>query len=529
MEVYMAQIELNDVTFYYEDYFHPVFEHLNLNLDTDWKMALIGRNGRGKTTLLHLIEGSLETSSGTIKRTGSISFFPYSYDKTYSKTSDVIKECIGGLHTMELEMERYLASQDESYYDVMERYVALDGFEMESKIKKELSEMKLGEELLEREFHTLSGGEQTCMLIIALFLRKDPFVLLDEPTNHLDLRKKEVLQAYLQKKRGYIIVSHDTDFLDHVTDHILSINKTTIVLEQGTYSTWLRNVKQKEQYELRTRENLIKEIKQDEKRSVEKREWSNVANTQKYHFVSHARTNGTRAYMRQAKAAEQRIIDHMEAKKKLLRDLEEEKDLYIRQGSLDEDCLVDVDSLKFGYEDCEKAIIVDLSLRVNRGDKIWIKGKNGAGKSTLLKIISGMFSCEGVTYADELKIAYATQEPRWKKGMIQDFLRNEYEDQMEYEEVYGKFLEYCGLFDLPEDFINRPLETLSSGELKKVDIARVLSMKEQLLLLDEPLNFMDVNFKAQLEKTLKESDLSILFVEHNEEFGYQVANRILQL
>ena len=197
----MAQIEIRDVTFYYDDFYHPVFENLNVNLNTDWKMALVGRNGRGKTTLLKLLEGSLEVSSGEIKRAGTVSYFPYSYDAEYTKTLDVIKECIGGLRTLEIEMAQYemgISDGDNGkYFELLNRYSELDGYEMESRIYKELALMRLSEGLLERDFSTLSGGEQTCMLIIALFLRKETFVLLDEPTNHLDKEKKEHLKQYL--------------------------------------------------------------------------------------------------------------------------------------------------------------------------------------------------------------------------------------------------------------------------------------------------------------------------------------------
>ncbi|MBE5896085.1 MAG: ABC-F family ATP-binding cassette domain-containing protein, partial [Lachnospiraceae bacterium] len=176
----MAQIEIKDMTFYYDDFYHPVFEHLTVNLDTDWKMALVGRNGRGKSTLLKLLEGSLTPSSGEIKRSGTVSYFPYLYDASFTKAMDVVKECIGGLRTLELKLQKcedaFCNEQDAdsaAYYEVLNRYLELDGYAMESRICKELSQMGLSEALLEQDFDTLSGGEQTCMLIIALFLRKD--------------------------------------------------------------------------------------------------------------------------------------------------------------------------------------------------------------------------------------------------------------------------------------------------------------------------------------------------------------------
>ena len=522
----MAQIEIKDMTFYYDDFYHPVFEHLTVNVDTDWKMALVGRNGRGKSTLLKLLEGSLTPSSGEIKRSGTVSYFPYLYDASFTKTMDVVKECIGGLRTLEMKLQKqeeaFCNEQDADsivYYEMLNQYLELDGYSMESRICKELSQMGLSETLLEQDFNTLSGGEQTCMLIIALFLRKDTFVLLDEPTNHLDVRKKEHLKEYLKKKKGYIIASHDTAFLDAVCDHILAINKADISIEQGNYSTWRNNMELKEQFELRTREKLEHEISQLERQSKQTRAWSNIGNKQKYPFAGHFRTNGTRAYMRQAKAAEQHIQDNLAEKKQLLRNMEEERKLHITQEKRQRDCLLMADHVTFCYEGAAKPVLEDVTLHIYPGDKIWLRGKNGAGKTTLLKLLAGKLSSQGIRRRGGISIAYITQEPTERSGDVKEGIQAD----------YRRFKELCMLFDVPQDFERRPLETLSSGELKKVDIARKLAEHHQILFLDEPLNYMDVQFKNQLEAALSEEELTLVFVEHNEEFGERVANRVIEL
>lgn len=529
----MAKIEIKDLTFYYDDYYHPVFEHLSVNLDTDWKMALVGRNGRGKSTLLRLLEGSLEATSGEIKRSGTVSYFPYTFDGKFTKAWDVVKECIGGLRTLEKQLEKFeanpLEGDNEAYFEALNYYIELDGYAMESRICKELSQMGLPEELLWQEFATLSGGEQTCMLIIALFLRKDAFVLLDEPTNHLDKEKKEHLKKYLKKKKGFIIASHDTVFLDAVADHILAINKVDISIEQGNYSTWRRNMERKEQFELRTRQRLQQEINQLERQSKLTRSWSDIGNKQKYHFAGNARTNGTRAYMRQAKAAEQQIKDNLEEKKQLLRNLEEEKRFSIYQEILEQECLLLAENIRFCYEGSSSPVLENVTLHVYPGDKIWIRGQNGAGKTTLLKLLSGALKGNGIWRKGGLSIAYITQEPVCHKGYIKGYLKESLKEGEDYRAVHAKFKELCRLFDLPEDFEQRPLETLSSGELKKVDIARTLAASHQVLFLDEPLNYMDVQFKFQLETALLDEELTLLFVEHNEEFGNKIANKVLEL
>lgn len=522
----MAQIDIKDMTFYYDDFYHPVFEHLNVNLDTDWKMALVGRNGRGKSTLLKLLDGSLKPTSGEIKRSGTVSYFPYLYDTKFTKAMDVVKECIGGLRTLEIKLQNYedafSKSSDEAdstaYFELLNRYLELDGYAMESYICRELSQMGLSETLLEQDFDTLSGGEQTCMLILALFLRKDAFVLLDEPTNHLDIGKKEHLKEYLKKKKGYIIASHDTAFLDEVCDHILAINKADISMEQGNYSTWHKNMELKEQYELRTRQKLEHEISQLERQSKQTRTWSNIGNKQKYPFAGHFRTNGTRAYMRQAKAAEQQIQDNLAEKKQLLRNMEEERKLYISQEIVQRDCLLAAEHVTFCYEGNGSPVLNDVTLHIYPGDKVWLRGKNGTGKTTLLKLLAGKLHGMGIRKKGGISIAYVTQEPAERSGELPVSFREN-----------RKFKNLCMLFNLPPDVFRRPLETLSSGELKKVDIAKKLAGNHQILFLDEPLNYMDVQFKAQLEAALSDEELTLVFVEHNEEFGERVANQVVEL
>lgn len=530
----MSQIIFHEMSYHYVDFYNPVFDKISLCLDTDWKTGLIGRNGRGKTTLLKLLSGALVPSSGAISSAVQASYFPYGYSGSFRNTLDVVKEMIGGIRTLELAMESALAANDsDTYFALLEQYQTLDGYSVESGIYKEAEHMQLNSHLLEQDFETLSGGEKTRMIILALFLRRDGYVLLDEPTNHLDQAGKDALASYLKKKHGYLVVSHDSRFLNEVTDHILSINKTNLTLEHGNYATWKQNVLQRETFELRTRQRLEQEIRQLSRQSEENREWSAIGNTQKYHFASNARTNGTRAYMRQAKRAEGQIMKNLEEKKGLLRNLEQAEELAILQERLaDEDYILKAEGLSFSYEE-GRPLLHNLTIRIAEGERVWLRGKNGAGKSTLLRLLCGTLPCASVHCAENLTITTAFQEPEWIRGNISDCFRRESQPSDAISETepyrYERFLELCRRFDLPKDFTQRPLETLSSGELKKIDIARALSTRHQLLFLDEPLNYMDALFREQLTKALCENDVTAIFVEHDEDFGNAVATRILNL
>ncbi len=530
----MSQIIFNEMSYHYVDFYNPVFDKITLCLDTNWKTGLIGRNGRGKTTLLKLLTGELVPSSGVISSPLRASYFPYGYSGTFRNTLDVVKEMIGGVRTLEVAMETALAeNQSDNYFALLEQYQYMDGYCIESKIYKEAEHMQLAPRLLEQDFETLSGGEKTRMLILALFLRKDGYVLLDEPTNHLDQRGKEALVNYLNKQHGFLVVSHDSHFLNQVTDHILSINKTNLTLEHGNYATWKRNVLQKETFELRTKQRLEQEIRQLSRQSEENRQWSAIGNTQKYHFACNARANGARAYMRQAKRSEDKIAKNLEEKKGLLRNLEQAEELAILQERLgDEEYLLEAEGLSYSYVE-EQPLLCNLTIRISEGERIWLRGRNGAGKSTLLRLLCGSLPCDLVHYAENLIIATAFQEPKWTCGNIFEIFRQESRPSASFPEPqpyrYERFLELCSLFDLPQDFTQRPLETLSSGELKKIDIARALSAKHQLLFLDEPLNYMDTLFREQLAKALCESNITTIFVEHDEDFGNAVATGILNL
>lgn len=231
--------------------------------------------------------------------------------------------------------------------------------------------------------------------------------------------------------------------------------------------------------------------------------------------------------MRQAKRAEQRVRNDIEEKKRLLRNMEQVKDLEIDQDMAEEEILLEVKDLSFGYEG-GKTVLKNVSFRVKPGDKVWIRGRNGAGKTTLLNILSGRIACDGIFRPNNLSIAYVWQEPYWKNGNMAELMEKE-AGRESFGEVYAKFLDICGRFDLPEDFGSRPFETLSDGEKKKADIARCLSISRQMIILDEPLNYMDDMFKMQLENAVADRDITMVFVEHDEGFGSRVANKVVCL
>ena len=221
----MAKIQVSDLTFCYEGSFDNIFEKVSFSVDTDWKLGLIGRNGKGKTTLLRLLMGEL-AHEGRISSSMCFDYFPYN-----------VKEEQMNWNTVDVAADIY------------------KGCEL-WKICRELALLKADEDILWRPFGTLSHGERTKVMLAILFSRDNYFLLIDEPTNHLDMSTREVLRDYLNRKRGFILVSHDRWLLDSCIDHVLVLERSRIVVEKGNFSSWWDNKRKKDEFELGEDEKL---------------------------------------------------------------------------------------------------------------------------------------------------------------------------------------------------------------------------------------------------------------------------------
>ena len=231
----MSQIRVNDLTFHYEGSYDNIFEHTSFSIDTSWKLGFVGRNGRGKTTFLKLLMGE-QDSEGSISSSVAFDYFPFSVPDN-SLTTEAVFASISDAPRWRLE--------------------------------KELNLLEVEPDALDRAFATLSPGEQTKVLLAALFSRSGHFLLIDEPTNHLDMEARAVVSRYLNGKQGFILVSHDRAFLDGCVDHILSINRASIEVQKGTFSSWEENRRRQDNFEVAENERLSREI--DSLRAASKR------------------------------------------------------------------------------------------------------------------------------------------------------------------------------------------------------------------------------------------------------------------
>lgn len=523
----MSSILLNSVTFYYTSPDEILFDNLNLNISTDWKLGLIGKNGRGKTTLLNLINKSITPVKGTVHKDINTNFFPYYPANVSENTMNVIKENIAPFSFLEAKMNMLTSKNDkesmEEYGEVLEKFQEMNGYEIDSMIEKEFDELGMSSNLLKREFSSLSGGEQTRSLLVSLFLKKDSFTLIDEPTNHLDMEGRKLLGNYLSKKGGFILVSHDRYFLDLCVDHIMSINKNDVRLSKGNYSQWKYNADLEEEYEITKSNKLKREIKTLEVAARKRRQWSDkkekeITGSSDKGFISHRSAK----LMKRALHIESRVDKKLEEKKALLKNFEKERSLKLNKKTKSAKKLMSISNAYLKLED--KLVLENFSLTVNEGDRVAIIGGNGCGKTTLVRVLIGELEInEGLLYKPNfVTISCARQNPLWDKGSLRKHLKDENIDETKFRNIMGVLGASGNLFE-------RPLESFSKGELKKVELCKSYLEPNDLLIWDEPLNYLDVMSREQIEIVILKHKPSMIFTEHDKVFIEKIATHVIKL
>jgi len=490
----MSLINVKNLTFAYDGSYDNIFKNVSFQIDTDWKLGFTGRNGRGKTTFFNLLLGKYEYS-GSISANVTFEYFPYQINDAGANTVDIIN----GINPEYQEWE----------------------------LSRELSLLQIDEEVLNRPFSTLSNGERTKILLAALFLKESNFLLIDEPTNHLDMAARELVSGYLKSKKGYILVSHDRAFLDNCIDRILSINKTNIVIERGNFSSWLINKERRDSFEQSENEKLRKDIKHLSEAAKRTSDWSDKIEKTKYN-TKNSGLRPDRGYighqsakmMKRSKAIEARQQSAIEEKSKLLKNLETVDSLKISPLSYHSSRLVAVEKVSVMYG--EKRVCTDINLTIEKGDRIALCGKNGSGKSSLLKLICGEeLSYEGNFYkASGLNVSYVGQETINLSGGLSDYSKKHNIEESLFKAVLRKL-------DFSKTQFEKDMRDFSGGQKKKVLIARSLCEKAHLYVWDEPLNFIDIISRMQIEELLLRFKPTILFVEHDKAFCEAVMTKKL--
>ncbi len=488
----MSLINVMNLTFAYDGSYENIFENVNFQIDTNWKLGFTGRNGRGKTTFLNLLLGKYEYR-GSITASVSFSYFPYHVEDPSILAIDAVE----AMHP------------DYEYW----------------RVAREMAKLQLDVAVLYRPYGTLSNGEQTKLQLAVLFSKENHFLLIDEPTNHLDIRGRELVSKYLSSKKGFILVSHDRTFLDGCVDHILSINKSDIQICKGNFSAWWENKQRQDAFEQAENEKLKKEIARLEETAREKANWSDRVETSK--IGEHAFDRGyighkAEKMMTRSKAIEKRQTAAIEEKSKLLRNIERSDTLKIFQTPFHTKRLAELKGVIIDYGD--GAVCEDISFTIQMGDRIALQGPNGSGKSSIIKLLCGQdipFTGQ-LWLGNGLKISYVNQDASGLRGKLSDFARNAGIDE-------SLFLAMLAKLDVPKAQMEKDMSSLSAGQKKKVLLARSICEPMHLHIWDEPMNYIDVISRMQIEELLLEYQPTILFVEHDKAFCENVATKIVEL
>lgn len=493
----MSLISVTNLTFAYEGSYDNIFENASFQLDTSWKLGFTGRNGRGKTTFLQLLLGKYPYS-GRISASVSFAYFPYAVENPGLNTIDALESICPDL----------------LYWQ----------------IAKELAALEVDEEILYRPFATLSKGEQTKALLAVLFLKENSFLLIDEPTNHLDLHGRSVVSRYLRSKRGFLLVSHDRAFLDGCIDHILSINKTNIEVQKGNFSSWMTNKERQDQFETEQNDRLKKDIRRLESAARQSKTWADKVESTKIGSLADRDKYpcGGRDYIgeqsrrmqQRRKNLERRQQNAIAEKSKLLQNVEKAEELKIWQLDHRASTLAEVKDVSIAYSG--RTVCTGVSFTIEQGDRIALWGKNGSGKSSLLKLLLGedIPHSGTVKLAGGLKISYVPQDASNLSGNLSDYARQWGIDETLFKTILRKL-------DFSRVQFEKDMAQLSAGQKKKALLARSLCEKAHLYIWDEPMNYIDVLSRIQLEALLQSYQPTILFVEHDKVFCQKIATKTI--
>lgn len=488
----MSLINIAHLTFGYDGNADLVFEDVSFQIDTNWKLGFIGRNGKGKTTFLQLLMNRYEYG-GTISHSTIFDYFPYPVENPDDLPIEILEELDPNLEIWQLE--------------------------------RELSQLSVDSEILYRPFSSLSSGEQTKLLLAALFLRDEHFLLIDEPTNHLDALARKSVAKYLNSKKGFILVSHDRQFLDSCIDHVLCVNRHSIELQKGNFTTWKQNRDNQDNFEAQEYEKIKKETKRLAQAMAQTAQWSDRVEATKFGcdvpdrgYIGHKAAK----MMKRSKVIEARRKNALDEKTKLLKDAEETEALKIQTLRHPKNLLVQAADLQIFYDG--KHIAGPVNFEIRQGERISLSGKNGSGKSGILKLLMG----SPVPYtgtlqkAGNLKISYLPQDTSFLHGSLKDFIQQECIDEPLFKALLRKL-------DFSREQFEKNMESYSAGQKKKVLLAKSLCQPAHLYIWDEPLNYIDVLSRLQIEDMLQACKPTMIFVEHDEAFRKNIATQNIQL
>ena len=510
-------IQLNNVTKNFV--VNEIFSNVKMEINDKDRVAIVGRNGAGKSTLLKIISGELSFDSGerTISKNTTIGYLSQEFivREDLSIYEEMIT-CFDEIISLEANLEKlsYELTPENIENDpaLLDRFDRLQNevlthkdYHYKSKIESVLYGLDFTKDVFDKKISTFSGGEKTRLSMAKLLLSEPDLLILDEPTNHLDMENVAWLENYLSSYNGAIvIVSHDRYFLDKVVNVVYNLEFGKLKKYVGNYSKFLKQYEEDYEKQLKEFTSQQKDIKRLEE------------------FVQ---KNIARASTSKMAKSRQKVLDKMELIDNPKKDDKAANIEFKIKEQSGRDVLM-IENLKVGYDGKQVGNAYNFS--VYKGDRIAIVGRNGIGKSTLIKTIAKKQNAIGgsVHYGSKVSLGYYDQkqaEFESSKTILNE-LWDEYPlmKEAEVRTVLGRFL-FRG------DSVLKIVRDLSGGEKARLQLAKLMLEKNNLLVLDEPTNHLDITSKQVLEDALENYEGTIVFVSHDRYFINKIANKVLDI
>ena len=510
-------IQLNNVTKNFV--VNEIFSNVKMEINDKDRVAIVGRNGAGKSTLLKIISGELSFDSGerTVSKNTTIGYLSQEFIvredlSIYEEMITCFDEIIGleaNLEKLSYELTPENIEKDPGLLDRFDRLqnevLTHKDYHYKSKIESVLYGLDFTKDVFDKKISTFSGGEKTRLSMAKLLLSEPDLLILDEPTNHLDMENVAWLENYLSSYNGAIvIVSHDRYFLDKVVNVVYNLEFGKLKKYVGNYSKFLKQYEEDYEKQLKEFTSQQKDIKRLEE------------------FVQ---KNIARASTSKMAKSRQKVLDKMELIDNPKKDDKAANIEFKIKEQSGRDVLM-IENLKVGYDGKQVGNAYNFS--VYKGDRIAIVGRNGIGKSTLIKTIAKKQNALGgsVHYGSKVSLGYYDQkqaEFESSKTILNE-LWDEYPlmKEAEVRTVLGRFL-FRG------DSVLKIVRDLSGGEKARLQLAKLMLEKNNLLVLDEPTNHLDITSKQVLEDALENYEGTIVFVSHDRYFINKIANKVLDI
>ena len=496
-----------------------ILEEINFEIKDKDKIAIVGRNGCGKTTLLKCIidntlleQGVGEGKFGVYKQGSPVLGYlkQIQFEDTDATLVEEIRKVYSDIILLENKinkLENKLQSDSDEklikeYTSALEKYKYMDGYTYKKEYETAIYKFGFTKEDMNKKISEFSGGQKTKIALIKLILSKPDILMLDEPTNHLDITTIEWLESYLKNyPKAIVIVSHDRMFLDKIVNKVYEIEYGAITEYTGNYTA----------FELQKRQNYEKQLKDYEYQQKEIKRLQSIADRFRY-----KPTKAKMALSKLKKIEQMKLVD--EPNKYDLNTFSTNFKMNEESGKL----VLTVENLKIGYD----KPIAEISFSLYRGQKLGIIGANGKGKSTLLKtLIGNLPKISGkYEYGYHVDKEYFDQQMEFEdanRTVLEEF-ENEF-SKLTNTQVRGALASFMFY---GED-VDKQISSLSGGEKVRLQLCKILKKGPNFLLLDEPTNHMDIIGKESLENLLKAYEGTVIVVSHDRYFINKIADRLL--